>query len=259
MAFRYVGMNGWFETEQCFHPKAYDCADKEQFQDLYSLGYPIPSRSMVNSGWVLVNTFEDTFGNVYPEGVWTSIRKRVSSEISRSVVALASFNGKTRFFACTGVFLDFDGKCPSILTSASLVKDPYNHNKIVEGLRIEVLLPNRQCIDGTLLHYSLHYNVALVSVKNCRARYPVNLKHTIPLELDERIDTEVLAVGRIFELGTLMTTSGILTADTGNLDCSKLSYSTCEVTKAGIGGPLVDVDGNYIGINFVGLNKAFST
>ena len=47
------------------------------------MGYPIPSRSMVNSGWVLVNTFEDTFGDVYPEGVWTCIRKRVSSEISQ--------------------------------------------------------------------------------------------------------------------------------------------------------------------------------
>ena len=122
-----------------------------------------------------------------------------------------------------------------------------------------MLLPNKQRVDGTLLHYSLHYNVALVNVKDCCARYPVNLKHTIPLELDERIDTKVLAVGRIFESGTLMATSGILTADTDSLDCSKLSYSTCEVTKAGIGGPLVDVYGNYIGMNFVGLNKKIGT
>jgi hypothetical protein len=72
-AFRYDGMNGWFETisgEHWFHPKVYDCVDKEQFQHLYSLGYPIPSRSMVNSGWVLLNTFEDDFDNVYSEGVW---------------------------------------------------------------------------------------------------------------------------------------------------------------------------------------------
>jgi hypothetical protein len=71
------------------------------------------------------------------------------------------------FFACTGVFVDFDDKCSTILTSACLVTAPFLHNKIVEGLRIEVLLPNKRHVDGTLLHYSLHYNVALVSVKNC--------------------------------------------------------------------------------------------
>lgn len=263
-AFRYVGMNGWFETksgEHWFHPKAYDCVDKELFQQLYPLGYPIPSRSMVNSGWVLLNTFEDDFGDVYPKGVWDLFRKkRFSSEISRSVVALASFRGETRFFACTGVFVDFDDKCPTILTSACLVTHPYLHNKIVEGLRIEVLLPNGPRVDGTLLHYSLHYNVALVSVKNYRALYPVNLKLTIPMELEDQIvDTKVLAVWRIFESGKLKATSGKITADTDSLDCGILWYSTCEVTKAAIGGPLVDVNGNYIGMNFIGLNKEIGT
>jgi hypothetical protein len=53
---------------------------------------------MVNSGWVLANTYEDTFGHVYPKGVWSYFGKRASSEISLSVVALASFKGETRFF-----------------------------------------------------------------------------------------------------------------------------------------------------------------
>jgi hypothetical protein len=51
------------------------------------------------------------------------------------------------------------------------------------------------------------------------------------MDLDDRIDTEVVAVGRIFKSGTLMATSGVITADTDSLDCSALSYSTCEVTK----------------------------
>jgi hypothetical protein len=42
----------------------------------------------------LVNSFEDKFGSsVYPEGVWKAFKGRVASEISRSVVALASFKG----------------------------------------------------------------------------------------------------------------------------------------------------------------------
>ena len=43
-------------------------------------------------GLVLVNTFEDTFGDVWGEGVWRELGKN-ASDISRIVVALASFNG----------------------------------------------------------------------------------------------------------------------------------------------------------------------
>lgn len=34
------------------------------------------------------------------------------------------------------------------------------------------------------------------------------------------------------------------------LDCKFLGYSTCKITKAGIGGPLLDFDGRFIGMNF---------
>lgn len=46
-----------------------------------------------SGGMILVNTCEDPFGDLYPKGVWGEFRKRVSSEISRNVVALASFKG----------------------------------------------------------------------------------------------------------------------------------------------------------------------
>uniref|UniRef100_A0A0D9V6F2 Uncharacterized protein n=1 Tax=Leersia perrieri TaxID=77586 RepID=A0A0D9V6F2_9ORYZ len=68
------------------------------------------------------------------------------------------------------------------------------------GNILKVLLPNKKHTEGTLQHCNLHYNVALVSVKNFRALCPANLHHK-----------------------------------QGN---------------AGIGGPLVDFDGKYIGINF---------
>ncbi|KAF8726476.1 hypothetical protein HU200_019662 [Digitaria exilis] len=102
-------------------------------------------------GMILVNTFEYPFGDVYPKG-------------------------DTRIFACTGVFIDFDDKYPKILTSASLVRDPGDPNKIIVDLRIEVLLPGKRCEIGTLKLHSLHYNVALVSVDNYRPLCPVNLE-----------------------------------------------------------------------------------
>ncbi|RCV10553.1 hypothetical protein SETIT_2G120900v2 [Setaria italica] len=156
--FRYVGMNGWYETkrgELYFHPKAYDVVDKEQFQDLNSLGYPIPSRTMVNRGMILVNTCEDPFGDLYPKGVWGVFRKRVSSEISRNVVALASFKGETRFFACTGVFIDYDDEYPKILTSASLIRDRNDPNKIVEDLRVGIGGPLVD-VDGNFIGMNFH-------------------------------------------------------------------------------------------------------
>lgn len=42
---------------------------------------------------VLVDTFEEIFGDIYPKGVWRELSKKASSKINRYVVALASFNG----------------------------------------------------------------------------------------------------------------------------------------------------------------------
>ncbi|CAL5074710.1 unnamed protein product [Urochloa decumbens] len=270
--FHYVGMNGSYEftrdsngLKEKFLPLAYDVFEKERFPDLCALGYPIPSRSMVNRGMILVNTFECPFGDVYPKGVWGKFRKRVSSEITRNVVALASFKGDTRFFACTGIFIDFDGK-HQILTSASLVRDPDDQNKIIKDFRIKVLLPGKRCEIGKLELHSLRYNVALVSVHKYRALCPVNLER-LPVNLTNDMihdcmvnDTTVVAIGRTFQSGTfqsgtLMAASGKLTTDAlRKLDCEALSYSTCKITKvAGIGGPLVDIDGNFIGMNFHGM------
>jgi hypothetical protein len=79
---------------------------------------------------ILVNTYEDPFGDLYPKGV-REFKNRVSSEISRNVIALTSFKGdfahllfhifvslsfaddqnhnfqETRIFAYSGVFINF--------------------------------------------------------------------------------------------------------------------------------------------------------
>jgi len=57
------------------------------------------------AGMILVNTFEETFGDMYGEGVWSKLSKKASSNINRSVVALASFNGMHRFFLLNGMEL----------------------------------------------------------------------------------------------------------------------------------------------------------
>uniref|UniRef100_I1PHA1 Uncharacterized protein n=1 Tax=Oryza glaberrima TaxID=4538 RepID=I1PHA1_ORYGL len=160
-----------------------------------------------------INVLDETFGDLCGEDLWSEINKK---------------------------------GCTTILTSASLVRESDDGNKIDENLRIEVLLPNKQLREGTLQHYSLHYNVALVSVKDkdFHAR-PANI------QLDHNHGPGVAAVGRCFESGKLMAARTDVVDWSGTLDCEMfLIRSSCKITKAGIGGPLVDLEGKVIGMNF---------
>uniref|UniRef100_M8BS56 Uncharacterized protein n=1 Tax=Aegilops tauschii TaxID=37682 RepID=M8BS56_AEGTA len=194
-----------------------DGLDKNQFGDLESLGYPKP----LNDGMILVNTFEEPFGDECGE------------------------EGK-RIFACTGLFIEWKG-FTAILTSASLLREPgCEDQKIVKNLRIEVLLPNKGRAEGKLQHVSLHYNVALVSVKDfCASQPAVKVEHRWP------DSGKVLAVGCCFSSGRLMAARGQKYGRPNvQFDCKYLGYSTCKITKAGIGGPLADLDGKFVGMNF---------
>ncbi|XP_066379317.1 uncharacterized protein [Miscanthus floridulus] len=225
------------------HPKVHgDFLNQEQL-DLESTDYPkLPPK--MSAGVFLVNTFEETFGDMHGEGVWRKFGEKASN-INDNVVALASFREK-RFFACTGFFIEWNGST-IILTSASLVRNSSDENKTIENLRIEVLLKlndQDQFREGTLQHYSLHYNVALVSVKDYSAPRPLKTL------LDWEESGKVAAVGRCFKSGALMATCGELVSWSGTLDCDFLVRSTCKISKAGIGGPLVNFDGDVIGMNF---------
>ncbi|KAM0852712.1 hypothetical protein ACQ4PT_051574 [Festuca glaucescens] len=238
------------EFRKRVHPWPYCSYPRDRSGDLDSRSYPKPSAATISEGLKLVNTFEETFGDLYGsgEGVWSQLDKTVCQNLCRAVVSLGSFSGETRFFACTGLFIEWNG-CTIILTSASLVRDPNDENKIAEKLKIKVLLPNKQCKEGILQHYSLHYNVALVGVKDFRSLRSFRI-------LEDRFnyrshsDRNVVAVGRCFDSGLLMATCGRGTDWSGVLDYRDLRYTSCKITKAGIGGPLVDFSGRFIGMNF---------
>ncbi|CAL5006417.1 unnamed protein product [Urochloa decumbens] len=212
--------------------------------DLKSRNYPMPIR--LEGGMRLINNFEEEF----VEDTWSKLSKKIASDISRSVVSLASFKGEERFFACTGIFIDFNGSASRILTSASLVRTSADEHKIADNLKIQVYLPNKQLAVGTLRHYSVSYNIAVVSVEGYRCCRTAEF-HKMQIEPH----MEVVAIGRIFETGKLMATSGIVAEKESNLDCKELKISTCKVTKAGIGGPLIDVGGNFVGMNFYGMEE----
>lgn len=110
-------------------------------------------------------------------------------------------------------------------------------------------LLNKHRAKGELVYCNFEYNIALVDIKES-AHHPV-------IKLQKRtsvpIDTKVVAVGCLFKECRLMTTIGVVTGNgCSTICCKELQTSTCKITKAGIGGPLIDTHGNFVGMNFYG-------
>ncbi|XP_047079376.1 uncharacterized protein LOC124689969 [Lolium rigidum] len=204
-------------------------------------GYPLPAYA--DGRMRLEGHFEEEFGR----DILSEPARKIALKMSRSVVALASFSRdckvKKRHFACTGVCLDFNGSTSTtrVLTSASLVRTSGDEDKIFDNLEIRVCLPSEECIEGKLEKYDFYYNFAVIS-------FPFRCNR--PAMLVDAPQTEVLALGRVFKSGNSMATEGSVTGKKCNFGCEELKISSCKITKAGIGGPLVDFKGNVVGMNF---------
>jgi hypothetical protein len=94
-----------------------------------------------------------------------------------------------------------------------------------------VCLPDKRYVSGTLQHYDLHYNVAVVIVDKFRCARTANIDNNAKTG----ILLEVSAIGCVYESGKLMAASGILvdkdSCEENELDCEELQISTCEITK----------------------------
>ncbi|XP_025816063.1 uncharacterized protein LOC112893111 [Panicum hallii] len=105
--------DGWRRNGKHYstNPKAIELTAQDPSEDVDSLGYPMQPETAMEGGMVLVNTFEENFGDLFDacEGVWSMLSKTVAENLSRSVVSLASYDGKTRFFACSGVIIEWKG------------------------------------------------------------------------------------------------------------------------------------------------------
>ncbi|KAJ1264162.1 hypothetical protein BS78_09G241800, partial [Paspalum vaginatum] len=185
------------------------------------------------------------------ERVWDRLEGGVVANISRRVVALASFNGDVRSFACTWLLIKWHGSRAThtiVLISVSLVRSCLNEDHIDENLRVGVSSPNQRC-DGTLELYSLHYNIAIVSIKK-------GFNSIRPEDIfnkgKQKLSKKIVAVGCDTIHGLLMGTIGEVKFSNKDckLDCKDLCWSTCKIKKVGIGGPLIDFDGSFVGMNF---------
>lgn len=89
-----------------------------------------------------------------------------------------------------------------------------------------MFLPPNQHASGTLECYSLSCNIAIISAKNLRAIRPANI-----LDQAQSESKKVVAIGRLFDEGVLMASSGEVTDDHCRFDCQDLVMSTCKIKK----------------------------
>ncbi|KAM0909860.1 hypothetical protein ACQ4PT_014539 [Festuca glaucescens] len=212
---------------------------RREMQELCAPCYFYPR----GGGRRMINCLEAEFDG----DIWSELDKDIASKMSRSVVSLASFAGPAKFFACTGVFIKCNSCSATILTSASLVRVSGEALMINDKLRIEVCLPNKFRVVGILSCYNLNYNVALVDIMGYWSPRVIEICQQMPVTSC----MNVISVGCLFEHRKLMAAKGeVLIGKQSELDCQELCISTCKITKAGIGGPLIDITGNFVGINF---------
>uniref|UniRef100_A0ACD5V1W5 Uncharacterized protein n=1 Tax=Avena sativa TaxID=4498 RepID=A0ACD5V1W5_AVESA len=155
-----------------------------------------------------------------------------------------------RVRVCSGfVMLQTDNTGTSmILTSATLVRSLNGDNNVMPNVTVKVLLSDGHITDGHIFLVDFHYNVAVVKVAADLALLEVvHLKGTTH-------NGAVLALGRAYEGGNLMCSRGQVVNQTSTFGCSELLVSSCKISMAGSGGPLVNYNGQVLGINFYEKN-----
>jgi len=187
-------------------------------------------------------TFEEkSFGYSVPSD------QKIYQDLSSMVVSLALFDGDKMLFACSGIPLPRGNSklhLTRFVTSAHLVEE-FNKNRYKDDqLRVEVCLPDRRTINGFLGLYDK--DIAIVTSFGLQAVHPVDLDVEATVHPDDR----VLAVGRAFKSGSLMTMDllgGDMVNNTWFVDGQNYS-------EAVLGGPLVVETLNGSGVSFLGMN-----
>ncbi|XP_047064296.1 uncharacterized protein LOC124672046 [Lolium rigidum] len=147
-------------------------------------------------------------------------------------------------FGSTNV--DCDDSLASSIVSLALFDAFENNRNRADRLRIKVLLPRERNIhiDGFLGLYDK--DIAIVTCFYCSDPRSVNLDAQVQHLSDH---DSVVALGRAFNSGTLMSVEGqrihVVTTDGSE---RALIYN-CTITEAGLGGPVIDKDGHFLGLN----------
>ncbi|KAH7867240.1 hypothetical protein Vadar_030830 [Vaccinium darrowii] len=225
--------------------------------------------------WGNYKIFRHSFWEKFDSNVYANMdldidTKRAALKASPFVVSLVSLAGGEAFFIGSGIIMDCDAangaySC-TILTSASLLGSSAGSD-VDNGIEVEVRLSDGTLLNGQVHTSDFHYNLALIKIQSEVMVEPASLRlldyslSTNPCGIqDKGVGSDVInlcpgdaviALGRYFEEPfDIMAAPGKFSLDSCELDCKELLRANCKITKCGIGGPLINRNGDVIGVNF---------
>ncbi|KAK9665847.1 hypothetical protein RND81_14G140500 [Saponaria officinalis] len=180
------------------------------------------------------------------------------------------FSGDEQLFICCGIIMECEASICTTLTSATLLRSPDGSPKLAANIKIDVYVGGGKSVEGRVVGVDFHYNVAIlefyhdppVSIPEVMCVDNVlevgvraSLYSNVPVNTSNRYKLshgdKVLALARYFqEPYDIMIAIGEVSFDYCQLDCKELLKASCKIKKNGIGGPLINLYGEVIGINF---------
>lgn len=176
--------------------------------------------------------------------------EELTLQLAKSTVGLESYSGSKHLFSCSGTTVEYLMGIGYVVTSASLVKWPHQ-DKQADQLKIDVHLPSGEVLEGSVSNVDFSYNICVIEVPST-VQLPTRSfsADTRIFNFYERHSKDVVALGRLCKPWSLNASFGKLVPKRSQFDCEELLVSSCRISKRGVGGPLMDFDGNIIGMNF---------
>ncbi|KAK9664944.1 hypothetical protein RND81_14G078900 [Saponaria officinalis] len=184
--------------------------------------------------------------------------KQAGLKASHSVVALVSYTGDELLSQGCGTIHEADEQNNiTVITSANLIRRPSKNNiaenSLADDLKVVVHAPDYASYEGNICIYDYHYNLLVITFKSDTPLQAARLG-TID-DFSKKVDDSVIAPGRYFTKPfDFMVAPGYFRHDRCDYDCKELSGTTCDITRCGDGGPLINLCGEIIGINFYHLD-----
>uniref|UniRef100_A0A0E0EHV0 PDZ domain-containing protein n=1 Tax=Oryza meridionalis TaxID=40149 RepID=A0A0E0EHV0_9ORYZ len=181
------------------------------------------------------------------DAVVSSEDKAMVGRVACSVVGVKSKKPDGELVSqCTGIVVGLDGvnKCAKILTAASLVCD-FEGELHDPTLMLSVHLPNKVVTEGRLLHFNVHYGVALLEILGDFQLQVLSFGSSINYGMDVFVLARDESMSLMVRHGKI---SWLYYPMLWNNHCMFLS---CDIPQGASGGPVIDHDGNFVAIALV--------
>ncbi|KAB2018701.1 hypothetical protein ES319_D08G247600v1 [Gossypium barbadense] len=181
-----------------------------------------------------------------------------AAKIAPAVVNLSvqqDLNGFTTVRSmCSGTIIDADG---TILTCAHGVVDSQGRQLTTKG-KIDVTLQDGRTFEGTVVNSDLHSDIAIVKIKSKTPLPTAKLGSSSKL----RPGDWVIAMGTPLSLQNTVTAGIVSCVDRKSSDLGlggmrrEYLQTDCAINAGNSGGPLVNIDGEIVGVNIMKVAAA---